>query len=244
MEVCPQNNWESYSFRADSKPAFVSFYTEAREIPQQEFPHCARVLIKIKSPGPNGAPARDEAEILWAMEDDIVSALKSNLVKCVLVARLTHKGRRELVFQVHEWKTFRPPVGGWMQAHGDYETDVSEHEGWTFFTESIWPSQEDWQGILDRRVVENLKQAGSDPAKEHTLEFVFQGDSERLNEIARTLLQRSYSLVKFSAEERLLVVAIHLPLDLSLITRESLSHLKESERLGIKYDGWECEVVK
>jgi len=244
MEVCPQNNWESYNFRAESGPAFVSFFAEAKDIPQADFPHCARVLIRIKNPGPSGGPTKEEAEILWAMEDAIVADLEKNSVKCVLLARITYNGRRELVFQLHDWETFRPPFGDWMKAHSGYETDISEHEGWTFFSESIWPSREDWQCIFDRRVVDNLKKAGSNPAREHTLEFVFRGEIEPLNEIMRALLMRSYWVVKLSPEEQMLIIAKNLPLDLSLITRESLSHLKEADRLKIEYDGWGCLVVK
>ncbi|WP_395745688.1 DUF695 domain-containing protein [Prosthecobacter sp.] len=238
MSVCPQNDWESYYYSTDDGPVVVGFHTKSNEVDQSRYPLCARVLITIKNPNQNGAPSRDEAQILWAMEDRLVEMLDAEEVPCLMLARLTHGGTRELVFQVADYSPFRPPVGSWMGQYDDYETDVSEHEGWNFFFEHVWPSEKSWLYIFDRRVVDSLVASGSDPEKPHSLEFVFRGTPGGLHQMQNALAARGYSLLDSSAEESQMIMARRMSLDVGAIFKESLSHHEECKRLGIEYDGW------
>ncbi|WP_050030806.1 DUF695 domain-containing protein [Verrucomicrobium sp. BvORR034] len=243
MSVCPNHNWESYSYTTDSGPVIASFHAEANKIDQSTYPFCARVIITIKSPNHNGGPAREEAQVLWDMEDCLVEALDAASVPCLLLGRLTHSGCRELVFQVADYAPFRPPVGRWIGDRDDYETDVSEHDGWGFFFESVWPSEISWLQILDRRVVDNLVEAGSDASKLHSLEFTFRGEQSALQEMQTVLATRGYTLLEFSVEESRLVMAHGMALDVSDIFSESVAHHELCKRLGVEYDGWGASIV-
>ena len=238
MSVCPNQNWDSYSYSTDNGPVIVGFHTESNKIDQSQYPLCARVIITIKAPNHNGGPAQDEAQVLWDMEDRLVEALDAASVPCLLLGRLTHSGSRELVFQIADYTPFRPPVGRWMQQHGDYETDVSEHDGWHFYFESVWPSETSWMLIMDRRVVENLQKSGSDPSKPHSLEFVFRGEQAGLQQMQSVLTARGYTLLDLSIEDSCLTMAISMPLDVGAIFRESVAHRDDCQRFGIEYDGW------
>ncbi len=244
MSVCPDHNWKSYYYSTESGPVIVGFHTDSNKIEQSKYPLCARVLITLKAPNPHGGPSNEEAQVLWAMEDRLVELLNAANVPCLLLGRLTHSGTRELVFQVANYTPFRPPVGHWIREHADYETNVSEHDGWGFFFESVWPSATSWALIFDRRVVDNLVQAGSDPSKPHSLEFVFRGNISGLEQMHAALTAKGYSLLEASVSESRLVMALSMPLDVSAIFRESLSHREECQRLNIEYDGWGAAVVK
>ncbi len=152
MNVVPDHNWESFHYETDDGLVFVAFHADADKLDRGKYPFCARIIITIKRPNPNGGPDRDEAAVLWAMEDRLCELLEKQSVSCQLLGRLTHAGVRELVFQVSDWGPFRPPVGLWMQQHADYATDVSEHDGWDFYFQSVWPSPQSWMLIQDRRV--------------------------------------------------------------------------------------------
>ena len=242
MSVLPQSHWESYSYQADSGPVIVGFHTEADKISREQFPFCARVQMTIKQPNHNGGPLRDEAEILWAMEDRLIEALDTRQIPCMMLGRLTHSGLRELVFQVADYTPFRAPVGRWMQEHSDYETDVSEHDGWDFYFESVWPSPTSWLIIMDRRVIDNLIRAGSDPSKPHSLEFVFRGEVGGLRDLQRALTGRGYSLVEFAEAETRLVMARSMTLEGAAVCQESIWLRDECARLGLEYDGWGASV--
>jgi hypothetical protein len=177
------------------------------------------------------------------MEDRLTEFLEQQNVSCLLLGRLTHGGVRELVFQVSEWTPFRPPVGRWMQLHPDYETDVSEHDGWDFFFSSVWPSAQSWLLIQDRRVVDQLIKSGSDPQKPHSLEYVFRGAPAQLQAMRNLLTSRGYTLVESQPDESRLVMAKSFTLDLDPIYEESIRHQEDCRRLEIEYEGWGCLVV-
>lgn len=243
MSICPKHSWESYSYRTEQGLVVATFHAEATKIDQSQFPLCARVQITIKDPNANGGPSREEAEVLWDMEDRLVEALDAANAPCLLLGRLTHGGLRELVFQVADYAPFRPPVGRWLMAHGDYETEVSEHDGWEFFFASVWPSETEWLQIMDRRVVDNLANYGSDTSKPHSLEFVFRGNLPGLQQMQSALETRGYRLLEFSPEQFQLVMARLMVPDPGAIFQESLSHRELCSQLGLEYDGWSASVV-
>lgn len=244
MPVSPKHLWEAYTYQTNDGLVVASFDTEARSFDQSNYPHCVRIIIPIRNPDQNGAPDNDEAQVLWALEDELVADLDKNQVECLLVGRLTHKGDRELVFQVAKLESFRPDVGLWMSHHPEYEFDASEHEGWSFFFESVWPSTQEWQLITDRRVIESLLRHGSDALKPHRLEYVFYGPCIQLKCLQDRLIDCGYSVLEFRAADEQLIMVKEMPLDKSLIFQESLSHLEMCSSVGVKYDGWGCLTVK
>lgn len=173
----------------------------------------------------------------------MVEALDTESVPCLLLGRLTHSGSRELVFQVADYTPFRPPVGRWITEHGGYEIDVSEHVGWDFYFEFVWPSETVWLLIMDRRVVDNLVKAGTDVSKPHSLEFVFCGEQMVLRKVQAALVSRGYTLLDFSPEDSRLIMARSMALDVGEIFKESLAHHELCQNLGVKYDGWGALTV-
>lgn len=121
MEVCG-DSWDAYVAETEEGPLFISFDVDAagNQAVRSALHHCARVLIQIKAPNHNGGPSGAESEKLWEMEEDLCAALQKAGVQCRFVARVTHKGIRELVFQLADWDSFRPPVGQWIQRNADY----------------------------------------------------------------------------------------------------------------------------
>jgi regulator of RNase E activity RraB len=240
------DSWDTYVSQCDDGPLFISFDVEAAEKDlTHTLTHCARVIIPIHRPNKNGGPASPESEHLYDLEDELCTALVDHGVSCRLVGRLTCAGIRELVFQVDNWDSFRPPVGLLIMAHEDYEIDVSEHEGWTFFNDVIRPTADIWLMLADRRVIQGLLEAGSNPEKPHALEFVFNGDEEGLRQAARNLQKRGYvplSPPDFSSGQ--VVMVKKMALDEEAILAESQAHKELAEEYGIEYDGWGAEVVR
>jgi len=238
--------WDSYVAQRDDLLLFISFddgLTEG-ELPG-DLPWCARIIICVREPNENGGPVSPESERLWDMEDELCSLLRDHRVACRLIGRLTYDGYREIVFQLRDWESFRPPVGSWMSRHGDYEMEVSEHEGWDFFDTCLRPTVEDRLFIADRSVVDALVESGSDPAKEHGLEYAFRGNEAGLRQLAKALGERGYKPTNgldFSAGQ--IVMIKHLPLELFRIVDESLANHRAAEETGVELDGWGAAVVQ
>ncbi|WP_372365744.1 DUF695 domain-containing protein [Candidatus Uabimicrobium sp. HlEnr_7] len=239
------DEWNTYPAERDGVAMFISFDEAViREDPPKDLQLCARIIISIREPNNTGGPVSPESELLWEMEDALVALLQEHCVRCRLVGRLTYDGLREIVFQLHDWNLFRPPVGLWIMQNENYDIDVSEHEGWCFFDEYIYPRTEDQLFMSDRSVVDSLVDNGSDPDKEHSLEFVFMGTSGGLKRIANILQQRGYEPVgKMNTTSGQIVLARQLVLDLSLIVDESIENYKLAEDVGVEFNGWGALVI-
>jgi regulator of RNase E activity RraB len=240
------DHWNAYSAERDGALMFVSFDEDVASVDSiANLSLCARIMLPIHQPNGAGGPDSPEAETLWNMEDELFELLQEHQVACRYVARLTYGGLRELVFQVQDWESFRPHVGMWMMQHQEYEMDVSEHEGWEFYNDYIRPRHEDRIFMMDNSVVMNLIEAGSDPEKEHSLEYVFEGDESGLERIAISLRKRGYVDVgetDFSSGR--IVLAKLMVLDPSLIVFESLANSELAEDAGVEFNGWGASVVE
>jgi regulator of RNase E activity RraB len=240
------DEWNTYVAERDGVTMFISFdEAVTRDEPPADLQLCARVILSVKSPNDAGGPVSPEAELLWQMEDDLTAMLEKHRVPCRLVGRLTYQGLREIVFQLQDWDSFRPPVGLWMMQHEDYEIDVSEHEGWDFFDDVIRPRIEDRLFMADRDVVQALIESGSDPEKEHSLEYFFVGEAEGLRRVAQALRDRGYTpLGELDYASGQIALAKRLALDLMPVVAESLANHELAEEAGVEFTGWGAAIVK
>ena len=239
------DEWDSYVAERDGATMFISFDDAVtRGKPPADLKHCARILVPIHKPNAAGGPVEPENEKLWAMEDKLCAKLKKHRVPCRLVGRLTYGGLREIVFQLHGWRSFRTPVGLWMGEHEDYEIDVFEHDGWDFFDEYIRPRLEDRLFMADRDVVDSLIESGSNPRKLHTLDYAFQGEAKGLKRLAKKLMKRGYKAAgDLDYDSGTIELSKRLKLDLELIVQESLENFQTAEKEGVEFVGWGAAVV-
>ena len=113
-----------------------------------------------------------------------------------------------------------------------------------FFDDYIRPRIEDELFMADRSVVDSLVESGSDPNKEHSLEYVFMGEPGRLKHVMQTLLQRGYESVgQLDAASGQVVLAKRMALDLSSIVDESIANHQLAEDANIEFNGWGAEVI-
>lgn len=240
------DRWDQYLTFASDKPLFISFDVGATEEDlSRQLPLCARIIVPIRTPNHNGGPTGAESEQLYAMEDQLCEVLTQANVTCRLVGRMTHDGTREMVFQVANWETFRPPVGWWMQQQRDYEIEVSEHDGWDFFNDCIRPTAIDWMWMQDRDVINGLIQAGSNPEKIHALDFTFVGAAEGLKRVAAQLAKRGFTAggtIDF-ASGSFTAVKRMLP-ELEEVHNETRACHELAGTHGVKFDGWGAAVVE
>src|SRR5262245_16601165 len=238
--------WDTYVRETDDAPFFISFDVEAaKKDLTNTLTSCARVVINIQNPGPSGGPERPENERLWAMEDELCASLAGQGVACRLVGRITYKGSRVLVFQLDDWDRFRPPLEAWVGRCGDYEIRMVQSEGWKFFNQCIRPEPEDWLFMADVSVIQNLVKHGSDPDKEHSLDFVFQGEPDNLRQISAALQDLGFEPHQSSDPDGgQVVLVMKKKLDVRGITSISRRLAQLAEEFGVKYDGWGAEIVR
>lgn len=240
--ICPETNWETYMYSTEEGNVFVRFYDRAIELDKEKYSMTARVIITMKDLLPSGGPTDEHAEELWNLEDTLIDTLKQHDSHCVFVACLTHGESREIIFQVGDVETFRPPVGAWIGSNESFEIDVSEHDGWDFFDSCIWPSPLSWQMIYNRKVIDQLVAASSDVSKIHTLDYVFSGSSENIEKLIPLLKERGYENERLDQDTGNLLIDKKMVVDLFEINNETYEVYQICEELDVVCDGWGAGV--
>jgi len=239
------DEWGTYVTNDGERVIFVSYDEGAtRDDRPTDLPLCVRVQIKINLSEENEFTP-EENGYLYEIEEELCEILQQAKVHCRLIGRLTYDDTREIVFQVADGNAFRQAVRTWQEAHSDREIMGATHAGWDFFDDMLMPSDADRIFMADQSVVENLIDGGSDPDKDHVLEYVFMGEAEALEGIATVLLARGYHFhaePDYASEQ--VTICKTMPLDLQLIVEESLSNHQLAEECGATCDGWDCAIVR
>ena len=121
------------------------------------------VAFALGDPDENGLAADSEGETLNALEDDLETLLAERL-DAIYVGRITYKGQRRLFL-------YGPPAAPGaldeaMQsltvAYSGYEFEFGEEDDpdWVNYHEALYPEPAQHQSMLNRRVVEQLEEAG------------------------------------------------------------------------------------
>jgi len=237
-------SWEVYAYTYnEDQVAIISFDLElAQEETHKGYSQCRRVLFFFDPSRiyENGMPVEEDLELHKQIEDDLTGLLTRKGIDCQFVGRMTYGGLREYVFQVEDSRGFDALVPGWLKTVTAFRSEVRQKEGWDFFDEKVCPDRSGWQQIFDRRVVEGLIEAGSNPELPHDLEHCFVGPVDRLQNIAQKLGEHGFKQVSFEGDTLVLSYQQVLdPVDISELT-SSLAEIAEGA--GVSYDGWGAMV--
>ncbi|MBA0048024.1 DUF695 domain-containing protein [Mycobacteroides sp. LB1] len=240
-------SWDIYTRSDENSCEVIAFDFEAAKYDlSDDLPYCALIKIDIKNPGPSGEPVEPEAEVLYDMQDALVSRLAQDGAVCRLVARVTHSGVRELIFGVATWEEFGPPVGQWLSEHDTYVIDVFELPDWSFYDEYVRPTTETLEYLEDRQTVDHIVKSGVDPSECRVIDFFFYGTLVQLAETSQVLRQRQYSADDMSTDDRepgRMCLEAHKHMTLDELYDETRLHRELARQQGIIYDGWGTSIA-
>ncbi len=246
QQVVIGDRWEMYTYTyGEGMRAVISFDVEAaREEEHRGYGHTMRVILYIPMPQVhgNGLPVGEVLPRLAEVEETLLKRLSKRGVVCRFVGRMTYGGMRELVFQVEDEAPFRASVEQLAQQVDDFKVELREGEGWRFFDEKVSPAPVYWQQISDRRVIDELLKAGTDPEALHVLDHTLVGEPETLEKIRRQLEGDGFE--KTGGEGEVLVMSRESPLDLDAIFGLTSRLYGYCEQMGVEYDGWGAAVIK
>lgn len=95
----------------------------------------------------------------------------------------------------------------------------------------------------NQEVIDNLIKHGSDPEKEHFIEFAFYGDREKFPALEQYLISKEYQKVSGQASE-MVVVGKWMKLHLQKIESEIALLERTAQDFGLEFDGWGAQVEK
>lgn len=207
------------------------------------------VRIAMKQPRPDGLRSRDELPALSNIEDRICDAIAYE-VEGWMVGRVVYRGNTDVFF----YAPAPQPEDDQRLAEcierncGDYEvaTNWTDDEGWSFYFEFLWPDRATMQTMANRRVLQQLEEAGDDPTRSRTIDhFAFFDDEKICTRSAVVLRGRGFVVdppqerddgswsLQFHRDDVLADSRI------DAVTTEILELIAEDDGA---YDGWGCPV--
>lgn len=238
--------WEFYATQLDGDPIGLLVDLDVAPDPEHssrtELPFLCRLHVPMPRPLSSGLTSERDFAALERLEDEVASA--ATKIGGRFVGRISY--RREWVFYVFTSQesgaidVFEKSVRAAGLSNAQLE--VERDEDWAQYDTFLKPFPETMRHIVNRRMVEALRERGGDPAASRpmTHELIF-NTPDKAGPIVDAASERRYptELVASDDGHRLLITK-EVPLDIESIDRTSLALMRLADKHGGRYLGWSC----
>lgn len=157
-----KENWDFYFIVIDGRPCSTMLDLGlAAEAPRSDRPWLVSVRLPLLRPRPDGLADDAEADELGRLEDSLVRVLRARL-EAQFVGRMTWNGTRDLFFYAARHEGLDEAM---LEALGVAPgrralAQVRQDRPWQHYREVLFPGPLERRWIADRRLVDELAQAG------------------------------------------------------------------------------------
>ncbi|MEO1451204.1 MAG: DUF695 domain-containing protein [Bacteroidota bacterium] len=244
----PQHtDWDFYFCQIHDKPASVMVdLALIHHAPMEDRPELVQVSVHLNQPNPYGLTRTAEAESLYILEDHLAEHLAVNLGG-VYVARQTTGGQRVFYYYCRASIDYRNVIAEVMSQFDPYQWSCHAYTDgdWNHFRTHLYPTNYGLQSIMNRRLMDKLRQEGDDLTQAREVEHFVYFPSEKARENFLTeALQQGYAIVELSDPQ----ADAPLPYGAVISRVEKLDReemdtavgwlLEAAEQLEGLYDGW------
>ncbi|MCL2157313.1 MAG: DUF695 domain-containing protein [Methanobrevibacter sp.] len=218
-------------------------------VPIEDKPNVVWISINIQNPLENGLLSNEESETFYAIEDNIVDDI-ANQHNAIFVGRLTSDGKRQLYFYFDDTLGYDKTINHAMLKYPTYEFDFGSKEDveWDVYLNFLYPLPNQYQMIMNDRVIRQLEQSGDNLSKErmvdHAIYFKTENDME--NFISEIEKENFTVIASHQTEEKdyFLNVGRVDKVDYESVNDYVLYLWELAGKYNGDYTGWGCEVEK
>jgi hypothetical protein len=243
------DQWEFFPCQMGEHKASIFFDYGIREsIDTAVPPHLLKVRLVLNRPRADGLSASEEFQGLSAFEDGLLKLVQQH--ESCYVGRITVDGHRHFYIYTYDpesaWSTYLAALG---QTHGYALSFVmTEDENHKGYWQELFPTEDDWQVILDLRVLEQSEKGGDNLNVSRRISHWAYFPSRALAEgFSQWLKDEAYDSVTLDSSDdgRICVQFSHEgSLRLEDITRHTISLRRRASELEGDYDGWETPICR
>ncbi len=243
------DQWEFFPCQMGEHKASIFFDYGIREsINTAVPPNLLKVRLAFKQPRPDGLPGNDEFRQLSAFEDGLQELVQQQ--EACYVGRITVDGHR------HFYIYTSGPEASWSEqlaALGERQgyplsfliTEDEEHKR---YWQELFPTEDDWQVILDLKVLAQLEKRGDDLSVSrrinHWAYFPSRSAAEEFSKWARDEAYDSIALDSSDDGQFCLQFSHEGTVRLEDITRHTIALRRKASALEGDYDGWEAPICR
>lgn len=248
-----KTEWDFYFCTIEDRPASIMLDLALSHLaPMPEKSEFVQVTIHLNHPNEHGLTSPGEAEVLYIVEDRMSEHLAKTLGG-IYAGRNTSAGQRIFYFYCNSSIDCQRIVGEVMEGFGthSYEVVAQRDPEWAFYTQFLYPSQLEYQSILNRRVVENLEKQGDDLSAPREIEhFLYFPTSAHRNSFTEKIEPENFRIVNQSYDAEndelpyALVIGRSEKIDLQAMDETVMFLILQSAEEKGEYDGWATAVLK
>ncbi|SRR5258705_927316 len=252
-DASTEEDWDFYFSNVDD--IIGSFYVDLGLIqvaPINDKPNLVWISVKMSDPREDGLSSNNEFEILITIEDRLREFIcaKHN---SVYAGRLTTDGRRDFYFYMGDTSLYEKTISDAMVVFPAYSFDygIKVDTQWKQYLEFMYPNPRQFQGILNRRVIDILEKNGDLLTKARPVDhwIYFKNDNDRELFISK-IKYLKFDIV--SQEETTSRGELRYELRISRIDHIDNKSVEDyalklwelAEECNGEYDGWETCVEK
>ncbi|MEM6346618.1 MAG: DUF695 domain-containing protein [Bacteroidota bacterium] len=244
--------WDFYFCTIEDKPASImvdlALNSASPIADQAEF---IQIAVQLNQPNQHGLTTPAEAETLYVMEDRLAEHMSHNL-NGVYAGRNTHDSKRIFYYYCASAVDHEGVVEEVMGEFADHQYTLENFADpdWAFFKQFLYPSQVEYQSILNRRVIEKLKENGVSVAETQEVEHFLYFYSETAREMFLERIQNdNFRVIGKGFTEGSgrppysLVLVREDKVDTQTIDAVVLYLIQAAELCQGEYDGWGTAVA-
>jgi hypothetical protein len=166
--------WDFYFLRVDGDPAsiFVDLGI-SKKAPVRSHPTMGYLRVLMLRPREDGLSSQDEFDDLVALEDRVTAKVIQNGA-ALFIGRNTSSGNRDFYFYTADPTDFEKAAKAAMGEFPAYEfeTGTRADQEWRTYFDFLYPSETDFQRIMNRRVCQQLEKNGDNASNERKIDHV------------------------------------------------------------------------
>jgi hypothetical protein len=242
------NDWDFYFLRVDGESAsiFVDLGI-SKDAPIRSHTTMGYLRVLMLRPREDGLSSQDEFDDLIALEDHVTAKIIENGA-AVFVGRNTSSGNRDFYFYVADPTNFEKTAKAAMREFPayEYETGTRADQEWRTYFDFLYPSEIDFQRIMNRRVRQQLEKNGDNASNERKIDHLALLPNPKAQAAFTDYVQGEGYTVESAPDEPnadgQFLVEFYRVDQPARIDEIAVPLFRKVAELAGEYDGWGCEV--
>ncbi|WP_186417100.1 DUF695 domain-containing protein [Bosea sp. CS1GBMeth4] len=240
------DNWDFYPLLVDSRPA--SIYVDlglAGTAPVRTQPHMGYVRVSMRQPREDGLSSSEEFEALIKLEDALIDRVAATGVT-TYCGRNTSSGYRDFYFYTSDPTAFSASAEEAMADQPEYEfrTGARLDPDWDAYFKFLYPTTDDMQRIMNRRVTDKLAKHGDVLSKPRPIDHLAHlPNASAAASLLGLLGEQGFTVHEPEAGDGSVMLRFERADRPDALDEVVIPIARRIKELGGTYDGWGCEVV-
>jgi len=200
----------------------------------------------MRNPRPDGLSSNEEFEALAAVEDSLSEVLAAS-GHTTYAGRNTSGGNRDFYFYTTDPAAFAGSVRTAMAVHPNYQFEIGDRpdRAWDVYFGFLYPSPDDLQRILNRRVTDSLAANGDRLTESRPIDhFAYFPNATAAASLRDYLREENFSVDEPRIDGGTVALNFKRYDRPDSIDDVVIPIARRIQEVGGEYDGWGCEVVK